>query len=98
MRLRIDVTTVVRVFLEDGAWCEVFPGSLTMDPFQWTDHEGITIASVELEARPPMGHSLQDARYQWMDLLPVDLHCSGPLRTGRSQRSARCGDALHAGR
>lgn len=55
MSLKIDVTTVARVLLRDGSWYEVIPGSLTMDTLQWTDREGITIASVDLEALPPMG-------------------------------------------
>jgi hypothetical protein len=55
MSLKIDVNTVARVLLTDGSWYEVIPGSLTMDTFQWTDQEGITIASVDLEALPPMG-------------------------------------------
>ena len=55
MSLRIDVTTVARVLLADGAWYEVLPGSLTMDTFQWTDREGIIMASVDLDALPPMG-------------------------------------------
>ncbi|MEP7152859.1 MAG: hypothetical protein ABI856_14210 [Nitrospira sp.] len=55
MSLKIDVNTVARVLLTDGSWYEVLPGSLTMDTFQWTDQEGVTLASVNLEALPPMG-------------------------------------------
>jgi hypothetical protein len=55
MSLQIGVDTVARVLLTDGSWYDVLPGSLTMDTYQWTDHKGITIASVDLEALPPMG-------------------------------------------
>ena len=37
MGLKIDVTTVSRVLLKDGAWYAVLPGSLTMDAMEWTD-------------------------------------------------------------
>ena len=55
MSLKIDVNTVARVLLTDGSWYEVLPGSLTMDTFQWTDQEGITIVSADISALPPMG-------------------------------------------
>ena len=55
MGLKIDVTTVARVLLSDGTWYDVLPGSLTMDTFQWTDQQGITISSVDVEVLPPMG-------------------------------------------
>jgi hypothetical protein len=55
MSLKIDVNTVSRVLLTDGSWYEVLPGSLTMDTFQWTDQEGVTISIAEIAALPPMG-------------------------------------------
>jgi hypothetical protein len=55
MGLQIDVTTVSRVLLTDGAWYEVLPGSLTMDALKWTDSEGLAIATEVLAGDPPMG-------------------------------------------
>jgi hypothetical protein len=55
MGLKIDVTTVSRVLLKDGAWYEVLPGSLTMDAMEWTDTEGLSIPTEVLAADPAMG-------------------------------------------
>ena len=55
MGLKIDVTTVSRVLLKDGAWYEVLPGSLTMDAMEWTDTEGLSIRTEVLAADPAMG-------------------------------------------
>ncbi len=37
MSLQIDVNTITRMLLKDGAWYEVLPGSLTMEALEWTD-------------------------------------------------------------
>ena len=55
MGLKIDVTTVSRVLLKDGAWYEVLPGSLTMDAMEWTDTEGLSIPTEVLAADSAMG-------------------------------------------
>ena len=55
MGLQIDVMTVSRVLLKDGAWYEVLPGSLTIDVLEWTDSEGLAIATQDLAAGPAMG-------------------------------------------
>lgn len=55
MGLQIDVTTVSRVLLGDGAWYEVLPGSLTIDALEWTDSEGLVIAPQVLGADPATG-------------------------------------------
>ena len=56
MGLKIDVTTVSRVLLKDGAWYEVLPGSLTMDAMESTRFiEGLSIPTEVLAADPAMG-------------------------------------------
>jgi hypothetical protein len=55
MGFHIDVTTVSRVLLKDGAWYEVLPGSLTIDALEWRDSEGLAIPSGDLAAVPAMG-------------------------------------------
>ena len=55
MSLRIDVNTVSRLLLRDGAWYEVLPGSMTMDAFEWTDSEGLVITSGDIAVLPAMG-------------------------------------------
>jgi hypothetical protein len=44
MGLRIDINTVARLLLQDGAWYEVLRGSLTVDSFEMTDSEGIVVS------------------------------------------------------
>ena len=55
MSLKIDVNTVARILLKDGAWYEVLPGSLTMDAFEWTDSEGLVISTGDVAVLPAMG-------------------------------------------
>jgi hypothetical protein len=55
MSLKIDVNTVARILLRDGAWYEVLPGSLTMDAFEWTDSEGLVISTGDVAVLPAMG-------------------------------------------
>ena len=55
MSLKIDVNTITRILLKDGAWYEVLPGSLTMDALEWTDGEGLVIATGDIAVLPPMG-------------------------------------------
>ena len=40
MSLRIDMTAITRLLLQDDVWYEVLPGSLTVDVYEWTDGDG----------------------------------------------------------
>lgn len=55
MGLQIDMTTVSRLLLKDGAWYEVLPGSLIIDSFEWTDSDSRVMSGEDLVAGPKMG-------------------------------------------
>lgn len=55
MGLQIDMTTVSRLLLKDGAWYEVLPGSLMIDSFEWTDGDGRVMSGEDFAAQPRMG-------------------------------------------
>ena len=55
MSLGIDVNTVARLLLRDGAWYEVLPGTLIVDSFDWTDSDGLVIGGGDNTAAPMPG-------------------------------------------